>query len=541
MKGSKTDRDRAWWICAVLVVASFLSYAPVWNAYFLADDFAYVGLYANRPFGDWLEIIARDWTKSIWGHPNDELRSMMGLAFWWDGRLWPFQPAGYHTTNLAFHAANTLLVFFLARTILAGALATSFLAALLFSVHPVHSEAVSWISGRADPICAFFSLASLWAFMRYRSSRRVGLYAISLAAFFFALFSKEIAIAFPLLLLGFDLFRRKGTRESYRGLIPGYAGFLVVLAIYMVIRGAQFPHAIREDALTVSVLRSFAARQIDYLHFLFPLPGPHIVVPILLLCGLAGLLLIRRVRRALDGLFEWRKAALFFGPWWYLAGVLPLVVTYTSPRHLYLASVGVCLLIPVLMRVLLSTRVFAVVAVGLVLGDAALLLRYNLRWHNAATVSDRARRTIEQLARTTAPGSGLLLDIPETLGAQYLWLASLPFALEPPYTRTPIYRHFRVIERPMSYKYWDSPDGSGRTWVQDKLPVLTDLISNPADSYLVSLDGNHQIAIGRIPASDTSRRLRPLFEFLVPRRPSDTIDYLNVEWNRLWRHSQEAF
>ena len=94
-----------------------------------------------------------------------------------------------------------------------------------------------------------------------------------------------------------------------------------------------------------------------------------------------------------------------------------------------------------------------------------------------------------------------------------------------------------MIERPLSYRYWDSPDGSGRTWLQDKLPVLTDLISNPADCYVVSLDPSNQIAVGRIPGADVGRRLRPLLEFLVPRRPADPIDYLDSEWNLIWQRS----
>jgi hypothetical protein len=401
----------------------------------------------------------------------------------------------------------------------------------------VHSEAVSWISGRADPICAFFSLTSLWTFMLFRSSRRFGLYAISLGAFFLALFSKEIAIAFPFLLVGFDLFRRRSTREPVRKMLPALAGFLAVLAIYMALRSSQFPHPIRQDTLSFGVLRNFAARQFDYLHFLIPLPGPRILVPLIFLCGLTALVWIRGGRFPLDGLFEWRKAVLFLGPWWYLACVLPLVVTYTSSRHLYLTSVGVCLLIPVLMRVLLPARAFVPVAACLLLGFAALLLRYNLRWNAVSAASDRARRAVEQLERTAAPGSGLLLNIPERLGAQLLWGASLPFALDPPYTGSSVYRHFRVIERPLSYRYWDSPDGTGRTWLQDKLPVLTDLISNPADCYVVSLDPSNQIAVGRIPGADVGRRLRPLLEFLVPRRPADPIDYLDSEWNLIWQRS----
>src|SRR5207302_8499812 len=110
MSTPNADRKSIWWACVLLTSVSFLAYAPVWRAYFLADDFAYVGLYANRPFTEWVGIFAKDWTRGVWGYQMDELRPMMALAFWWDGTLWPFHPLGYHTTNILFHAACSIMV-----------------------------------------------------------------------------------------------------------------------------------------------------------------------------------------------------------------------------------------------------------------------------------------------------------------------------------------------------------------------------------------------------------------------------------------------
>ena len=82
-------------------------------------------MYAHRPFAEWVSIVTGDWTRSVWGSPSDEMRSMLALAFWWDGRLWPFHVAGYHFTNVLVHAGTAVLVFLLARTIFAGALGMS--------------------------------------------------------------------------------------------------------------------------------------------------------------------------------------------------------------------------------------------------------------------------------------------------------------------------------------------------------------------------------------------------------------------------------
>jgi hypothetical protein len=500
------ENQRTWLACALLAAVSFLAYAPVLQGYFLADDFAYARLYANRPFIEWVQIVPADWTRGVWGYQFDELRSMLALSFWWDGKLWAFHPLGYHFTNLLFHAATTVMVFFLARTVFAGAFSTSLVAGLLFSLHPVHSEAVSWISGRADPMCAFFSLVSLWTYMLYRERGRPGTYAISLAAFVLALFSKEIAITFPLLPLGWDLVRK-------RRLTLALAGYFALLAGYMLTRRAAFPHAIRQNVLTAAAVKEFAHRQLEYLHFLIP------VIPVavaLLLCVAAGFVLRRRC------------PLLFFGPWWYAACVAPLIVTYSSPRHLYLASVGICLLI----ACAIPRRGFKITAACLLLASGGLGLRENLAWAAAGHSSEGTRRGIEEFARTLPDGSGLILDIPEALHGRYFWLSSLPFALEPPYSIGTVYPRVRAIERPTAYQYWSgSPEGTGRTWIEDRRPVLQDLIARPAECYRVTVDEAGKMATSRVDEAD----LAGLRELVAKHKTYDSVFEINGEWIAFWK------
>ncbi|HXA48973.1 MAG TPA: glycosyltransferase family 39 protein [Candidatus Acidoferrum sp.] len=532
----KTERARIVAACGLLAVVSILAYAPVWNAYFLADDFAYVRLYANHPFIDWWQIAAGDWTKGIWGQQLDELRSMMALAFWWDGRLWPFNLFGLHFTNLVFHAASSVMVFLLARSVFAGALGVSLAAGLLFSLHPIHAEAVSWISGRADPMCAFFSLASLWFFVHYRSGRRIRSYVLSLAAFVLALFSKEIAITFPLLPLGFDLFERKRSGKRWSALLPGLSGYFVLLAIYLGIRRIAFPHALREDALNFSVLKEFALRQQVYATYLFPhLP---LLLLVLLISGVTIAALRRWSHKPLEGALDDRGALIFFGPWWYLACVAPLIVTYSSPRHLYLTSAGLCILTPLLIRVLVGRRFFTVAALCLCAVSAMLLFYRNFQWRFTADASDRARIAIERLVGVTPSGSGLIVNIPESIRNQYLWLGSLPFVMEPQYSLAGTYQHFRVVEKPKTYRYWSaSKDGTGKSWIGDRRQVLEDLISHPTDTYVVSLDPARRILTRRIAAADVGAQLSPLLEIVGRHGPADAIDEINAEWESFWKRS----
>ena len=514
--------------CGLLVVVSFLAYAPVWSAYFLADDFAYTKLYAQRPISEWAQVAAGDWTRGVWGFRMDELRSVMGLAFWSDGKLWPVEPAGYHFTNLLFHAACSILVFLLARA-LVGSGFVPLLAGLLFSLHPAHSEAVSWISGRADPMCACFSLASLLAFVQYRVRGRRLLYAWSLAAFVLALFSKEIAMTFPLLPLGYDLFRDKKPAERWRHLWRAHAGFGGLLAAYALLRSTVFAHPIRANALTPAVLREFAVRQITYLKFLAAGPG---VENDAIWAAALVVFVIVVWRRA-----PWRRTLLFLGPWWFVAGVIPLIVTYASARHLYLTSAGACLLLAAGLATLAPRRLFAASAIAVLSMFGFLLVRQNLRWSDAARISRSAQAAIAELARSLPPNAGLILDVPAGRDGAYLWLSSLPMALDPPFIAGGVYEKLRVVEKPVTYRYWAGADGAGKTWLQDRRPVIEDLAANPADCYYIGLNEAGEVMTAQFAAAEVKATLTPLVELVDARNPYDSVFTLDAQWDSFWKRA----
>src|SRR5262249_820532 len=97
-----------------------------------------------------------------------------------------YKPLGYHFFNWLLHAAVVLLFFFVLRNLLAGLSngeAISFVAAILFAVHPLHTEAVSSVVGRSELLAAGFLLAAWLLHLQDRS-------VLSLAAFALALLSK---------------------------------------------------------------------------------------------------------------------------------------------------------------------------------------------------------------------------------------------------------------------------------------------------------------------------------------------------------------
>jgi tetratricopeptide (TPR) repeat protein len=82
-------------------------------------------------------------------------------------------------------------------------------AGLLFVVHPVHVEAIAWISSRKDLVAAAFVLPSVLAYLKYRQGHAGSWYAVSLVLFFLALLGKLSVVTLPAVLLALDLFIEK--------------------------------------------------------------------------------------------------------------------------------------------------------------------------------------------------------------------------------------------------------------------------------------------------------------------------------------------
>ena len=82
-----------------------------------------------------------------------------------DVQLWGMNPAGHHLTNVALHAACSLILFlWLFRA--TGSVWRSGMVAALFAWHPLHVESVAWVAERKDVLSAAFGLLCLWAYSR---------------------------------------------------------------------------------------------------------------------------------------------------------------------------------------------------------------------------------------------------------------------------------------------------------------------------------------------------------------------------------------
>lgn len=230
-------------IIAIIAAVSFIVYFNTLFSLFVWDDNIFLLL---TPYLKSFKFLPEFFKYDFWrvgphfaeGTFSTYYRPFLAASFMLDNLLWGAKVFGFHLTNLIFHAMVSILIFLLVDRLIKNRFISLF-SALLFNVHPIHSEAVSFISGRVDVIALFFFLLSLILFLDYVSTKKFTLYLFSLICFISSLLTKEAAVLLPLVILSLSfLFISKGkVRESIKDFFRfNIAGFFLVLAAYLLLR-----------------------------------------------------------------------------------------------------------------------------------------------------------------------------------------------------------------------------------------------------------------------------------------------------------------
>ena len=131
-------------------------------------------------------------------------RPLAGTVLLFTNVLGHNSPLAFHWVALLLHLAATTAAFALALE-LAASLPVALLTALLFGLHPVHTESVAWISALNDPLFAIFAFLALRSWIRWRKAGSEGMPWIAGVLLLLALFSKELGAAVVPLALAYDL------------------------------------------------------------------------------------------------------------------------------------------------------------------------------------------------------------------------------------------------------------------------------------------------------------------------------------------------
>ncbi len=236
-------------LMAIIIIVSIAVYFNALFNGFVSDD---IGQVVKNPWITDFKFLTKIFTSeqgiSLGANVN-YYRPLGNVINMCSFHLFGLKPWGFHLVNVLFHAGNSMLVFMIALPLLrenylsmSGPISTlsdtlssrPFIAALLFATLPIHTEAVTWVSGLFDVSFTFFYLLALWLYIRYKEGFRIG-YPLSLVSFFAATLCKEPALTLPLILIGYDYaFRTK--EDSILAAVKRYVPYFIIAGIYFMLR-----------------------------------------------------------------------------------------------------------------------------------------------------------------------------------------------------------------------------------------------------------------------------------------------------------------
>lgn len=316
----------------------------------LPNDFTFDSIHVvqKNPLvkdGLWAVVSTHYWAGS--SESGDLYRPVTMASYWLNYRLAGADPRLFNLVNILLHGAVTGLFVILASRLAGPAAGAA--AGILFATHPVHTEAVASVVGRADLLAALFVIAA-WL----QRKRPV----VSCLLFLCGLGSKESAIALPALLLAEDLIKGRGlTRRDAARYLP----YVVPIAIFLIARSAVIGPPMSEgpfgDApIAVRLMTAIEAMghyirltvypmklSADYRYNQIPLVvsplDPRLLASLvgIALCGILAWVTRRRQPAAALGIL------VFFAALAPVSNILIPIGVVLAERLLYLPSAGFCL------------------------------------------------------------------------------------------------------------------------------------------------------------------------------------------------------
>jgi len=232
-------------ILLILITVNLAVFLPSMNGDFLWDDKYFISEnpyilsphflknFLITPFGG---LSGTDENSIRFDQSRQFYRPFSSFSNWIDLKIWGFNPAGFHLTNILIHTVNTIILYFILLN-LGFSKIISFLSSLLFSLFPLHFENVSWISGRTDLLSFLFASLSILTFIKFIQRKNYIFLTLSSLLYLFSLLSKESAI-FLIVIYFFVLYLREPKLKiSVLHTIPFVLSFLAWVTLRSIALG----------------------------------------------------------------------------------------------------------------------------------------------------------------------------------------------------------------------------------------------------------------------------------------------------------------
>ena len=223
----------------LILVLGFIAYANSLNGQFVYDDDVFI---KDNSLTKNISSIPISFTKNF-GEGEDvgrltiAYRPLQQISNTLNYAICKLDVRGYHLTNIILHIAVALCIYWLVYVLFSNDI-LSLITATLFVVHPIQTEAISYISGRGDPLALFFMLLCMIIYIKLLHQNRFNIigFFFLLLSYLCALFSKEHSILLPALLLLYHFVFGKKIKAIE------FLSLLSLALIYLVLRATHLNH-----------------------------------------------------------------------------------------------------------------------------------------------------------------------------------------------------------------------------------------------------------------------------------------------------------
>ncbi len=223
----------------VLLGLVFITYTWTLNYEFVWDDYDLIDTSSESSMSEFTNSLTNRYLfKNETQEGYSYYRPVTSLLIKLEKSIFGFNPLGYRLMNIVYHSIVVLLLFFFVRELSRKNNNLAFIAAAIFAVHPLHTESIVWISGRTDLLSTLFVLAGLLAHYNYAHGKKITRNLILVSLFYFlAVFSKETAYIFILLILILDILVYSRDRDNHvKKRLLLYPVLLLITLITILIR-----------------------------------------------------------------------------------------------------------------------------------------------------------------------------------------------------------------------------------------------------------------------------------------------------------------
>jgi tetratricopeptide (TPR) repeat protein len=259
-QNAKSNRRSVTAALVMLTLVAVLAFANAWPDRLVLDDRAFAGNASELNLQPLSEAFSRD----IWEHRNKKsglYRPLLLINFELETRLFGDWYVGYHLVNIFLHVCCTLLLFGFLRIVLAQSSShrlrldlVALLAALVFAVHPVHTEVVNSVFNRSSMFVSLLAMGGLWWLLSQIKLRPALAWSGLGLSYFLAMLFKESATVIPGIAAALVLLLTPGSLGArIRKSLPVF-WLLIPLGLYLVLRANALA-----DTPAISELTSPAA------------------------------------------------------------------------------------------------------------------------------------------------------------------------------------------------------------------------------------------------------------------------------------------